>query len=143
MFARAGLRVLLDASLVTTLLLGLGACASKPKSVMGETPSKVRETVQTHLLEVRKCYEDELLKTPMLEGKMVVDWTIDGAGKVVDAKLRKADPRIEAVAPCVLEKSKTWQFPPAPQGKDGEQLLLDVTYPFVFSENGKSPESLK
>ena len=90
----------------------------------------VAKTVNSHLQEVRACYERALLKEPALSGKVVLEWTISTAGKVVTAKTKTSTLRNSAVEACILQSLKTWQFPMAKGG------VVIVSYPFLFNSVG-------
>ena len=90
----------------------------------------VAKTVNSHLQEVRACYERALLKEPGLAGKVVLEWTISTAGKVVTAKTKSSTLRNGEVEGCILRSLKTWKFPPAKGGG------VIVSYPFLFNSVG-------
>ncbi len=90
----------------------------------------VAKTVNSHLQEVRGCYERALLKDPGLAGKVVLEWTISTAGRVVTAKTKTSSLRNSAVEGCILQNLKTWQFPAARGG------VVIVSYPFLFNSVG-------
>ncbi len=90
----------------------------------------VAKTVNAHLNEIHACYERALLKEPGLAGKVVLEWTISTGGKVVAAKTKTSTLRNAAVEGCILQKLKTWSFPPAKGG------VVIVTYPFMFNSVG-------
>ena len=90
----------------------------------------VAKTVNSHLQEVRACYERALLKEPALAGKVVLEWTISTSGAVTSAKTKSSTLRNSAVESCILTNLKTWRFPPA----RGGQVI--VSYPFLFNSVG-------
>lgn len=90
----------------------------------------VAKTVNSHLQEVRACYERALLKEPSLAGKVVLEWTISTAGSVVTARTKTSTLRNQAVESCILQNLKSWRFPPA----KGGQVI--VSYPFLFNSVG-------
>ncbi len=90
----------------------------------------VAKAVNSHLQEVRACYERALLKDPGLAGKVVLEWTISTAGRVVTAKTKTSTLRNGAVEGCILQSLKTWQFPLARGG------VVIVSYPFLFNSVG-------
>jgi hypothetical protein len=90
----------------------------------------VAKAVNSHLQEVRACYERALLKDPGLAGKVVLEWTISTAGRVVTAKTKTSSLRNSAVEGCILQSLKTWQFPVARGG------VVIVSYPFLFNSVG-------
>ncbi len=90
----------------------------------------VAKVVNSHLQEVRACYERALLKEPGLAGKVVLEWTVSTAGKVVTAKTKTSSLRNSGVEGCILSSLKGWTFPPARGG------VVIVSYPFLFNSVG-------
>lgn len=90
----------------------------------------VAKCVNSHLQEVRACYERALLREPGLAGKVVLEWNISTAGKVVSAKTKTSTLRNSAVEACILQNLKGWIFPPARGG------IVIVSYPFLFNSVG-------
>ena len=90
----------------------------------------VARTVNSHLQEVRACYERALLKEPGLAGKVVLEWTISQSGDVASAKTKTSTLHNSAVESCILQGLKSWRFPPAKGG------LVIVSYPFLFNSVG-------
>ena len=113
-------------STVFSIALVLGA-----QGLATVSPETVREKVGEHLTEIRSCYENELPRQPGLHGKVVVDWDIDDKGNVTKISInsKKTTLKDESVRTCIVEKFKTWKFPPASKGQ-----TLSVSYPFVFSK---------
>jgi outer membrane biosynthesis protein TonB len=90
----------------------------------------VAKVINSHLQEVHACYERALLKDPGLAGKVVLEWTIGGGGRVTAAKTKSSTLRNSAVESCILSNLKTWTFP-APKGG-----VVIITYPFLFNSVG-------
>ena len=90
----------------------------------------VARAVNSHLQEVRACYERALLHNSGLAGKVVLEWTISTSGRVVAAKTRSSTLREASVESCILQTLKTWQFPVAKGG------VVIVSYPFLFNAVG-------
>jgi hypothetical protein len=90
----------------------------------------VAKVVNQHLQEVRGCYERALLKDPSLSGKVVLEWSISTAGRVVSAKTKSSTLRNGEVEGCILNYLKTWQFPLAHGG------VVIISYPFLFNSVG-------
>ncbi|QSQ19912.1 AgmX/PglI C-terminal domain-containing protein [Pyxidicoccus parkwayensis] len=90
----------------------------------------VARVINSHLNEVHGCYERALLKQPSLAGKVVLEWTIGPAGKVVAAKTKSSTLSNAAVEACILSSLKSWTFP-APKGG-----VVIITYPFLFNSVG-------
>ncbi|WP_163996238.1 AgmX/PglI C-terminal domain-containing protein [Pyxidicoccus caerfyrddinensis] len=90
----------------------------------------VARVINSHLNEVHGCYERALLKQPGLAGKVVLEWTIGAAGRVVAAKTKSSTLSNAAVEGCILASLKSWTFP-APKGG-----VVIITYPFLFNSVG-------
>lgn len=90
----------------------------------------VAKVVNSHLQEVRACYERALLKEPGLAGKVVLEWTIATNGRVAAAKTKTSTLRNSAVESCILSNLKGWTFP-LPKGG-----VVIVSYPFMFNSVG-------
>lgn len=111
----------------------MAGCVTRPSAYLDTDDQQgIRKVVVSHSKEIGKCYVSALEREPMLEGKLVVEWDFDSNGKVLEARVAAADKRIQPVAPCVLERVKTWRFPPA-----ATDAIVTVRYPFYFTENGK------
>lgn len=106
-------------------------CASKTVYESQADREGIRNVVKAHLREVGKCYENELEKVGLLEGKLVLSWEINGDGRAENVTVKQGGPKIDPVAPCVIDRLKTWQFP-----KPSNDEIVTVDYPFYFSENG-------
>ena len=90
----------------------------------------IRETIKAHQKEISVCYENALEQTPMLEGRIIMDWTIGIDGHPTDVRVRDASPKIKPVAPCLTDAMKTWVF-----RNTSADSVVRVSYPFIFSEN--------
>lgn len=90
----------------------------------------IRETIKAHQKEIRICYENALEQTPMLEGRIVMAWTIGIDGHPTNVRVREASPKIQPVAPCLTDAMKTWVF-----RNTSADSVVTVSYPFIFSEN--------
>jgi TonB family protein len=98
----------------------------------GLTKDEVGEVIHRHLSEVRYCYESAMLRTPDIEGKLMVAFTIGGQGAVTAADVKQStlpDPRLDD---CILRRLVSWKFPKPRGGVD-----VAVTYPFIFKTLGR------
>ncbi len=91
---------------------------------------EVAAVINKHLAEVQYCYEKTLLKEPGLQGKLVLEWTINPTGSVGRVKQKTSTLHNPAVASCIIAGLQRWQFP-KPRGG-----LVIVSYPFIFSSVG-------
>jgi TonB family protein len=91
----------------------------------------VRRTVRRHLNEVRYCYEQALATHRDLQGRLVVQFTISPAGRVLAALLQSSTLGVASLDACVVGAVRRWEFPqPAGGG------LVSVSYPFQLSPAG-------
>ncbi|MBK7860958.1 MAG: AgmX/PglI C-terminal domain-containing protein [Archangiaceae bacterium] len=90
----------------------------------------VAKVVNSHLQEVRACYERALLKDPGLAGKIVLEWGISTSGTVTSAKTKSSTMKNASVEGCIMTSLKTWKFPSAKGGN------VMISYPFMFNSVG-------
>ncbi|MCP4499577.1 MAG: AgmX/PglI C-terminal domain-containing protein [Deltaproteobacteria bacterium] len=96
--------------------------------VMGSLdPSIIRRIVREHANQIKYCYERGLTKNPGLTGKIVMNWVIQGSGKVQRASTKSTTMKNKGVENCIAGKIKRWRFP-KPKGGG----IVIVNYPFVF-----------
>jgi len=98
----------------------------------GLTKDEVGEVIHRHLSEVRYCYESAMIRTPDIEGKLVMDFMIGGNGLVKASSVKQStlpDPRLDD---CILRRLMTWKFPQTKGGVD-----VAVSYPFIFKTLGR------
>lgn len=96
--------------------------------IMGTLDRNTIDTnIEKYAKDFKKCYTDELTKKPELEGRIVVNFIIDGSGKVSSAKINRTTINNETIGNCIVEVTKKIQFP-APEG--GGTVI--VNYPFVL-----------
>ena len=93
----------------------------------GMDKEKIRTVVQSHLKEIKICYEHALNLTPKLAGKLVILWTIGPDGKVLEAHVKNSTLNSADLETCTIDRFKTWLFPNPPAGETAE-----VSYPFIF-----------
>ncbi len=112
----------------------LGGVVSAPRrggKVAGLLPMEaVRRVVDEHIAEIQQCYENALLRTPGLTGKVVLEWTIGLSGGVERVTTKVSTLRSPGVAGCAVESLRRWRFP-RPKGG-----VVVVSYPFLFNSVG-------
>lgn len=125
-------------------LASKGTGAGQVKAVVREPPKAtisirggmsreaVLEVVNAHLDEIRDCYERELLHSPGLTGKIVLEWLIREDGSVSYAKVAFTNiGHSSDLHLCVQAQVATWKFP---KPTNGHEVL--VTFPFLFENLG-------
>ena len=91
----------------------------------------IRRIVRRHINEVRYCYEQALAGHPSLGGRVVVQFTIAGTGRVLASVLQSSSLGAPAVDACVVNAVKRWEFPQPTGGG-----LVIVSYPFQLTPAG-------
>lgn len=86
--------------------------------------------VNEHQIELRYCYEIQLLKAPQLEGDLMTIWTIDSEGRMASIAYESESLGSTDLIPCIDSKMKNWKFP-KPEGGG----LVNVRYPFKFNRS--------
>ncbi|MDC0717281.1 AgmX/PglI C-terminal domain-containing protein [Nannocystis bainbridge] len=118
------MRRLFSAGLITTIVTATGPAQAGGVPLDKE---EIREVVQTHLQEVRQCYDEGLARKPTLAGKLTVDFEIVPSGEVSSSQIQQgstiADAKVES---CVAAAVQTWKFPASSDG------WVQVSYPFEF-----------
>jgi len=71
----------------------------------------VRRIIRRHLNEVRYCYEVDLARTPGLQGRIAVQFTIAASGQVTAAVLQHSTMSNARVENCVVQAVRRWEFP--------------------------------
>jgi hypothetical protein len=95
----------------------------------GRGQSDIRAIVIAHKEEARACYDKALADHPGIEGDLVVAWTIDPKGNVVQTSLDTSRSQIvePTVGACIEGIIKKIQFAPSPGGFETK-----ASYPFNF-----------
>ena len=91
----------------------------------------IRRVIRRHINEVKYCYEQELVKTPELQGRIAVQFTIAATGQVVTSVMQSSSVGNRRVENCVVQAVRRWEFP-KPQGGG----IVIVSYPFVLKAAG-------
>ena len=87
----------------------------------------IRRIIRRHPNEVKYCYETELFRSPALEGRLAVQFTIGNEGRVISSVLQSSTMDNVRVENCVVQAVRHWEFPrPAGGG------IALVSYPFTF-----------
>jgi hypothetical protein len=91
----------------------------------------IRRYLRRSLARIRYCYERELLRSPRLAGKVVLDFTIAATGTVSGAKARGLGSR--QVERCIEEVIAGLQFPKS----NGGGIVL-VKYPITLKPDASA-----
>jgi TonB family protein len=93
----------------------------------GLTKNEVGEVIHRHMSEVRYCDETAMVKGMRVEGRLLVSFTVNAKGQVIEVNKVSSDKNLDFVSHCVMEKLKKWVFP-KPRGG----INTTVNYPFLF-----------
>lgn len=97
----------------------------------GLTKEEVGKVIHAHMKEVRYCYESSMVRTSRVDGKVILDFSINGKGVVAKVKVASSTLPDAALGECIMRRLRTWQFP-NPKGG----VTVDVGYPFIFKTLG-------
>jgi len=97
----------------------------------GLTKEEVGRVIHQHMKEVRYCYESSMVRASKVDGKVILDFTINGKGIVAKQKVGVSTLPDPALGECIMRRLRTWQFP-NPKGG----VNVDVSYPFNFKTLG-------
>lgn len=98
----------------------------------GLSRDEVGQVIHKKISEIRYCYEASILRTPNLEGKLIVDFTIAASGRVRSAKVNKETVSDARLNECILKRLTKWGFPKPKAGVE-----VAVSYPFIFKRLGR------
>ena len=99
----------------------------------------IRRIVRAHINEIRYCYNQVLARDPSDKGRVAIQFTISGTGKVPSAVVQESTMRSPQIGNCMAQAVRRWTFP---RPTNGGSVI--VTYPFVFESdyNGPPPRPL-
>ncbi len=100
---------------------------TEPTITGGLTKADIKKVIHKNRNQIRYCYEQGLATNKNLEGRVAIQWIINGQGNVVMATVSQSDMAVKSVEQCIIAKIKTWKFP-EPKGGG----IVEVNYPFTF-----------
>jgi outer membrane biosynthesis protein TonB len=92
---------------------------------------QIAAVINKHIGQIIYCYERGLQRSPSLSGRVGVDFTINGAGRVSRAAVGASSLHSASVEACILGRLKSWPFPKPVGG-----VNVKVSYPFVLKRVG-------
>lgn len=105
------------------------ADAESPELVGSLPKETIRSVIESHLQEVRACYETMLARKPTLRGQATIKFMISPLGVVALAKMSSSDLGDAELDQCIVGAVRTWVFPQP----DGGGCVV-VTYPFELRQ---------
>lgn len=93
--------------------------------------------VMKNLGQITYCYELGLQKKPTLRGRVIVDFIINGQGRVTSQSIVSSSLKSSSVESCMLSKIKNWKFPRPVGG-----VNVDVNYPFALQRVSGSGQQI-
>jgi hypothetical protein len=118
---------------------GIGSLAKRPpprgpEIIPGKVTARgsldkeiIRRVVRLHMNEVKFCYDQELVRSTGLGGRVSVQFLIAGNGQVINSFVQSTTMNNVRVESCVVGAVKRWTFP-KPEGGG----IAIVSYPFNF-----------
>jgi hypothetical protein len=91
----------------------------------------IRRVVHLHMNEVKYCYDQELVRTTGLEGRISIQFIIATTGQVINSFVQSTTMNNARVESCVAGAVKRWDFPKPTGGG-----IAIVSYPFNFVAGG-------
>lgn len=89
-------------------------------------PDVVKSFIRKHKNKVRACYERELKRNAILQGKVVTSITINPDGSVANVKFLSDSVHSSAMNRCIRKEISSWTFPRPRGGR------VVVQFPFRF-----------
>lgn len=90
----------------------------------GGDAERVRAVVKGYFGNITACYERRLKEIPNLQGRIEVEWVVDG-GEAMDIWVLNNSTRDRQLAECIADSIDTWHFP-------ADVVGFSVVYPFVL-----------
>lgn len=120
-------RVGTKALLVVVALCVEAACGVSAQAQSEGAPQALRAAMGPVRAQAGRCYEETLRAHPEAQGRVLVEFVLDGEGRVRSAQATEAPSVLASVASCVVEavRGVTFAVPPG-------SGTLTVRYPFDF-----------
>ncbi|MEE4312765.1 MAG: AgmX/PglI C-terminal domain-containing protein [candidate division KSB1 bacterium] len=91
-------------------------------------PEDVVRVVQSHKLALQDCYKQVLRDDPTIRGKIIIRFTIDPEGRVIDAEMVSSSLNSPEMEGCIINRIKNWRDFPLCHPSAG-----NMTYKQVFN----------
>jgi TonB family protein len=106
-------------------LIDFPSTGTQDVGASGKKP--IRQVIHSHSEEIKSCYERERSKMSALDGRVTIQFTIEGHGEVTAASIQSSSLGNRAVEQCMVAAVQSWVFPNRSNGN------VVVTYPFPRS----------
>jgi hypothetical protein len=97
-----------------------------PDRPSSPSPEAIRAELDRGTSELATCYRTARTDNPNLEGKLTLQFTIDGVGDTWDVHATKVELKDMRMVRCVVERAGVWRFP-APAR---ETVAVQTTFTF-------------
>lgn len=106
----------------------------KPEFKSPYEQNQVRNTILKNNKSIQECYLKHLeQKEAKTSGKLQIDWQIAPSGETLSPQVVASTMNSKALEECVLNKVKTFSFPPPPSEKP-----IYTTFTYLFRKDGES-----
>jgi len=95
---------------------------------VARNPDDVTQVIRDNLRPIQRCYEQQLRVDPELHGRVLIRFTVDQAGRLIDGHVSETDAGLDSVATCIVGVVERLRV--GPSSTPGS---IDFGYPFVFS----------
>ncbi|MEW5853878.1 MAG: AgmX/PglI C-terminal domain-containing protein [Myxococcota bacterium] len=93
-------------------------------------PKVITKTIRARMAGFKACYENALKRSPNLQGKVTISFTIDEEGRVSEASVENDTLGDPEVGRCIANLFKRIRFPKPDEG------TVQASFPFVFVPSG-------
>lgn len=115
--------------------IGSRASFDRPET-FGETsldPNSVARIIRRRYLRgIQRCHQRVLKKNPTAGGRVDIEFTVGGSGRVVSSDVNGFNREVDA---CIKGLTRSWRFPP-PKGPGGQPGSATFFIPFVLKPTG-------
>lgn len=93
-------------------------------------PKLITKTIRARMAGFKACYENALKRSPNLQGKVVITFTIGDDGRVSEAGVEQDNLGDPDVGRCIVNIFRRLRFPKPDEGS------VQASFPFVFVPSG-------
>jgi TonB family protein len=90
----------------------------------------IRSELDRRTDKIRRCFERDLARNPALAGKVVIEFELQAAGRVLSSRVSESTVAAAGVGRCITEVVRRVRFPtPGPSGR------ATIVHTFIFELN--------